>query len=208
MENLPIWFSVMACAFAGYAVGCLNTAVLLGRWKKVNLHKEGSHNPGTSNVYLTIGPLWGVLVGAVDIGKALLVVWTMGRIFPEFQLAEAVTAVSLLLGNMFPATMRFRGGKGFAALMGIAMAFDWRIFIILGALTVILTLWTDFIVTGTMASLVLLPPCIFFFRGEWISAALLLVPLTLMVWKHRENFRRLRAGTEVGLLRKNRDKWR
>ena len=110
----------------GYLLGSLNLATLLAKLKGVDLRAGGSGNPGTANTVSLMGWKAGVLVGAHDIGKAILAVWLCMRLFPDLPYCGAVAGVACVLGHIFPFYMGFRGGKGFAAYLGMTAALNWR----------------------------------------------------------------------------------
>ena len=68
----------------------------------------------------------GILVGAHDIGKAILAVALARLLSPSLPLASAAAGVACVLGHMFPFYLRFRGGKGFASYLGMTIALNWR----------------------------------------------------------------------------------
>ena len=184
--------------FAAYLLGCSNMAVYLAKWKKVDL-KNGSGNPGTSNATILMGWSAGVIVGIHDIGKAVLAVILAELIFPDLEFIGAAAGVACVLGHIFPFYMGFRGGKGFASYLGMTLALNWKFALIILAVVVIVTLVTDYIVVGTVTTVVTVPVVMGILPQSAVLAVILCVATAVILYKHRENFARMRNGTEIGL---------
>lgn len=191
----------------GYLLGCLNLAYLLARLKGLDIRRAGTGNPGASNAMMLLGWKVGILVGLHDIGKAVLATWLCGQLFPDLSLAPVVAGVACVLGHLFPFYLGFRGGKGFASTLGMIAALNWRFALILGAAILITVLVTDYIVVGTVTTVVSYPLFCLVTRQFWAAAIIAAVSLVIL-FKHRENFVRIFRGTEVGLRRANRGELR
>ena len=181
-----------------YLLGCSNMAVYLAKRKRVNL-SGGSGNPGTSNATLLMGWLAGAIVGIHDIGKGVLAVLLAELLFPDLACIGAVAGVACVLGHIFPVFMKFRGGKGFASYLGMTLALNWKFALIILAVVVVVTLITDYIVVGTVTTVVSVPVAMGFLRHSVLLVAILCVATAVILYKHRENYVRIRKGTEIGL---------
>jgi glycerol-3-phosphate acyltransferase PlsY len=198
----------------GYALGSIPFGLLLAKAAgKGDIRQVGSGNIGATNVLRT-GSKW--LAAAVllfDAGKGFAAVW-LSKVFwggePWAVLCIAAAGLGALVGHCFPLWLRFRGGKGVATMLGVAFAFDWRTGVA-SALVWLAVAWLTRISSlGGMSSavaapvaaavLLLLQPPEFF--GDLASAVYLILALALAVmavivlWQHRANIARLRAGTE------------
>ncbi len=190
-----------------YLIGCSNMALYLSRRKGVDLRAGGSKNLGASNAFALMGWKAGVLVAAHDIGKAVLAVELSRWIFPAVPLLGFIAGVACVLGHMFPFYLRFKGGKGFASYLGMILAINWKFALCVLAAVVILTVLTDYIVVGTVASVVSFP-IYTAIRSGWIPLVILCVATFAILVKHRENFVRIWNGTEMGLSGAGRGKYR
>ena len=188
----------------GYLIGCSNMALYLSKLAGVDLRSGGSGNLGASNAMLLLGWRAGILVGAHDIGKAVLAVALAGWIAPSLPLAGAAAGVACVLGHMFPFYLRFRGGKGFASYLGMTLALNWKFALIVLVIVVAVTLITDYIVVGTVTTTLLVPAYLGFSTRDWMSAMVLSVASAVILFKHHENYVRIWRGTEIGLRRANR----
>ncbi len=109
---------VLVVALA-YLLGTIPTAQLVGRRIGRDPTREGSGNPGASNVYRTAGAKAGALVFAGDALKSV-VATVLGLVVDDRRLALACGAAAVV-GHVVPVTRRFRGGKGVATAVGMAV---------------------------------------------------------------------------------------
>ena len=181
-----------------YVLGCSNLAWFIAKAKNIDLSSKGSGNPGTSNAVILMGWKIGVLVGAHDIGKALLAVVLANLLFPDTAYVAALAGVAAVLGHIFPFYMKFRGGKGFASFVGMSFAINWKYALVIVLVIVLVTFLFDYIVVGTTVTVVSLPVFLIF-TSSWIAAAIVLVATAVIILKHRENYVRIFKGTEIGL---------
>ena len=185
-------------ALIGYLFGCSNMAAYLAAAKGVDLRGGGSGNPGASNALILMGWRAGVLVALHDVGKAAAAVLLAEWLFPALPLAGAAAGVCCVMGHIFPFYMKFRGGKGFASYLGMTLALNWRFALVVLAAVVVITLVTDYIVLGTMTTVVSFP-LYSAWTGSYYAALLLSLLSAVVVYKHRVNLIRIRRGTEIGL---------
>ena len=189
----------VCCVLIGYLIGTLNPAYLLARIHGFDIREQGSHNAGASNAFLLLGKLRGVFCAAFDIAKAALAVWLTGKLFPDESLIFAITASACILGHIFPFYMRFRGGKGLACLAGTILAYDLRVFGIMLACELVVALATNYICFIPMSASVVFPFVYGYMTGDTLGVALLLVVTAVVLLRHVENIRRIRAGREMRL---------
>ena len=191
----------------GYLLGCSNMAFYLGKLRKVDFRSGGSGNLGASNAMILMGWFAGVLVAVHDIAKTVLAVYLAWRLFPGVPFVRELAAVAAVVGHIYPFYLKFKGGKGFASYYGMVLALNWKYALGLAIAVLILTLVTDFIVIGTMTTVASFPLFAWYTRG-WITLLIVLAASAVVIWKHRENFERLRNGTEVGLRKANKGELR
>lgn len=189
--------------FLSYLLGCSNMALYLSKLKGVDMRAGGSKNLGASNAMVLMGWRFGVLVGIHDIGKAVLAV-TLARHFAGYLPGiTAAAGVACVLGHIFPFYLRFKGGKGFASYLGMTLALNWKFALIVLLIVVLVTFISDYIVVGTVTT-VLIVPAYTALTGSLLLAAILSLATAAILFKHRENFLRICQGTEIGLRRAHR----
>ena len=104
------------------------------------------------------GKIAGVFCALFDIFKAVIAIYLTSSIFfPSFKLSFVITGVSTILGHMFPFYMKFKGGKGLASLGGVVLAFDWRVFLILLSIEIVIVLISDYICFVPLSASVAFP---------------------------------------------------
>ena len=185
--------------FASYLLGSSNLALYLSLLKHVDFRGKGSGNLGASNAAVLMGWPAGIAVGAHDIGKAALAVILARLCWPELDHIGAVAGVSCVLGHIFPFYLKFKGGKGFAAFLGMTLALNWKFALVVMALVVVVTVITDYIVAGTVTSILLVPSYLGYTHRSFVLAGILLIATAVILCKHIENFKRIYHGTEIGL---------
>ena len=191
-----------------YRMGSSSLSYYLARLTKVDIRSKGSKNLGASNAMMLMGWKAGILVGLHDIGKSALAVILANAIFPELPYIGAIAGVASVLGHIFPFYLRFKGGKGFASFIGMALAIHWKFTLLLLVVVVIVTLITDYIVVGTVTTIISFPAYMGFASRGYILPLILFIATTVIIYKHRENFVKIYNGTEIGFRSANRGEHR
>ena len=183
----------------GYLLGCSSMALYISKCKKVDIRTHGSGNLGTSNAAIVLG--WGpaIAVGTHDIGKGALAVWLASVLFPNVPFVGALAGVACVFGHNYPFYLRFKGGKGFAAFVGMMLMLNWKMGLVILAAVVLITLVTDYLVLGTFTAIAAVPVLQGIENRSVILFLILLAGSAAILWQHRENITRLRNGTEIGL---------
>ena len=196
---------VILCA---YLIGSSSMSYYISKIKGVDMQKKGSKNLGASNAMGVLGWKYGILVGIHDIGKSALAVFLAKLIFPDLPHIGAIAGVASVLGHIFPFYLKFKGGKGFASYIGMTIALNWKLALIICVIIVLATLITDYIVVGTTLTITIVPTALGFLEHSWILPLILIIGTLIIIWKHRENYVRILKGTEIGLRSANRGEHR
>ena len=181
-----------------YLIGTSSMTLYLSKLRNINMRAGGSGNLGASNAVILMGWRAGILVALHDIGKALLAVLLAQRFFPALPYIGAIAGVSSVLGHIFPFYLKFRGGKGFASFWGMTVALDWKLGLVLFVGGVTVTVLTNYIVVGTVTVTLSSPIYLGVARQDWLLCAIVFLASVIIWYKHRENFVRIRNGTEIG----------
>ena len=189
----------MIAAVLGYLLGCSNMAYYLAKIRKADLTKNGTGNLGASNATVLLGWKAGILVAVHDIGKSVLAVLAAQWLFPDVENIGALAGIASVLGHIFPFYLKFKGGKGFASYMGMTLALNWKLALCLIAAVILVTLITDYIVCGTLTTIITVPIYMGIAAHSFLLAGILLIGTAVILYKHRENFPRMLNGTELGL---------
>ncbi|WHT48555.1 glycerol-3-phosphate acyltransferase [Sporosarcina thermotolerans] len=175
----------------------------IARWiSGVNLKETGVKNAGASNAMIVLGKKYGALVALVDIGKGVLAVIIVRLLAEHFGLpADQITLLlfiagaAVIFGHNFPFHMKFNGGKGTATVIGVLFAIDWWFGLAGLLLFILVALATDILVFGVIMLYITLLAMAIWLDGYWPILISLLLFL-IAIWKHFENFRRIRNRTE------------
>lgn len=188
-----------------YLLGSLVGSLLVGRLRGVDIRTQGSGNAGGTNALRTQGLWFALPVIVIDIGKG----WLAAAVVPFMTLPglaagapplwlSAACAAAATVGHVYPVFHGFRGGKGAATLVGAVAGLAPT------ALPLLLLLWLavvmvlGFVSLATMLTAGVLP-LVLLTVGAVPRGPLLLFSLAMaafVVYTHRSNIARLRAGTE------------
>lgn len=188
-------------ALLGYLLGSLNLAWFFSKARGFDIRAHGSNNAGASNAAITMGFKFGAAVAIHDVAKSCAAGLLAGLLFPALPAAPAVAAAAAVLGHIFPFYLGFKGGKGFAPFLGLTLALDWRFFLAILLVALLITLVTDYIVLGTFTTILSFPIYLFLIRAGLVVVAIVCVASLAIFCKHLVNLKRLAAGQEIGLRR-------
>lgn len=179
----------------GYLAGSVPFAFLLARRAGIDVRVAGSGNVGAANVLRTTGAWRGVIVMALDVAKGALAV-ALALLTHAGITLTALTAAAAVVGHIYPVWLRFHGGKGVAVAAGVFVVLT-PIATGLALALFLAVVWaTRYISLGSIAATLALPPAAWM-TGE--PAAVVSAAAgtgALILFRHRGNIRRLRAGTE------------
>ena len=186
-------FEVSFALALGYLLGSIPFGLILTRLSgKGDIRAIGSGNIGATNVLRTGSKGLAAATLILDALKGTAAVLTAESLWPG---SGRYAAAGALIGHLYPVWLRFKGGKGVATLLGILLGLAWPIGLVYAALWILLLLALRISsVAGIVAAVSAPIAALLLGRGE---LALLLAGFALLiVWQHRANIVRLRAGTE------------
>lgn len=189
-------------AVIGYILGSINMANIIAKSRGVNIKSVGSNNAGASNVFISVGKVYGVAVGIFDILKAFLAAEIVLLLFGENREIAVIAGAMAVVGHIFPFWMHFNGGKGLAPFMGVVLFYDWKLFLIWAVLIAAIVLILDYISIGALSVTAFMPIYTMIFKQEYFLAASFLCVAVLMWYRHKENIIRLFNGTEIGFRKR------
>ena len=191
--------NVFLCLLMGYLAGCLNPSYLIARCKGFDIRSRGSGNAGASNAVITMGKAVGLFSALFDILKAFLITRAAMALFPSFALAFPLSGTACILGHIFPFYMHFRGGKGLACLGGVLLSYSPLAFLLVLAGELVLALLTDYICLVPLTGCLIFTGLYAWGTHNWAGICIFLIADIAIFFRHLENLRRIRCGTEMRL---------
>jgi glycerol-3-phosphate acyltransferase PlsY len=199
-----------------YLIGSIPTSVWVSKTIfNIDIRDYGSGNPGATNTFRVLGSKWGSIVMIVDVTKGAIAT-SLYFLIPYYltnELARTnfmiVLGLASVIGHIFPIWAGFRGGKGVATILGMALAIQPMVAIIC-LLVFLFTLFTTRFVSlsSCIAGVAFMVLILFIFNEKETMYRLFAIIVALMVIiTHQKNISRLLKGTENKVpLFKNRNK--
>jgi acyl phosphate:glycerol-3-phosphate acyltransferase len=169
-----------------------------------DIRAVGSGNIGAANVARNAGAVAGVLTLLFDAAKGYAAVWIAERWTGGNGRWMMAAAVAAIVGHMFPVWLGFKGGKGVATGLGVFLPICWEAVAAAAALWILLVAFWRYSSLGSIVAAAALPALVYLFYAphhappDHILWGTVLISV-LVLWKHRENMRRLIAGQESRL---------
>ncbi len=191
--------------FSAYLAGSVPFAYLLGRLRGFDVRDHGSGNVGATNLTRLAGRRWGFAAFFLDFGKGMLAVAAAAWLAPDQvgTLLPMLAAAAVVAGHVWPVWLGFKGGKGMATSLGALLVLSPWATILAAVVWAVVFLLCRYVSLASMAAAVMLPVGDYLaarrFETEQFSAVrlLLLGMIALfIVWRHRQNLRRLLDGSE------------
>ncbi len=204
------YLELLLLLFASYVTGSFPTSILVGKIVKgIDIREHGSGNAGGTNVLRVVGWKPALVVVIVDVFKGWLptAVYTtqlfQGQPISDIGVAQILCGFAAVLGHTYTIFAGFKGGKGVGTLGGVLLAlFPIAVPICLFVFVIALIL-TGYVSVSSILAGIALPLCLFILPPLNVTAP---APLSLLVFSlfipwfiifvHRSNISRLRAGSE------------
>ena len=190
--------------FASYLLGSFPAGYLAGRIAGIDVREHGSGNVGATNVLRVIGKPYGYAVFLIDAAKGLAAVRLAYFVFrraphPEFYAIAA--AILVVLGHAFPVWLQFKGGKGVATSVGAVAGLVPIAVLPAAAIWLLVFAFSRYVSLASIITAALLPVIIAVMLQLHVTSGaglfyFAIAIALLIVWRHRANLARLRAGTE------------
>jgi glycerol-3-phosphate acyltransferase PlsY len=206
----PAWS--FAAALIGYLLGSLPFGYVVARAHGVDIFKEGSGNPGATNVKRVLGEKFGRkgknagnLVFVLDAVKgAVAASWLMFTplAYTDARLLGLIGVIAAVLGHSFSIFTKFKGGKGVATAAGGLVVLIPLSCLIGAAVWVLTFAITRYVSLGSVLAAVAVPAASWL-RGNPLAFSVVATALgAFVIFRHRANIKRLFAGTEPRFAKK------
>jgi glycerol-3-phosphate acyltransferase PlsY len=223
MPNLSIVVPALIVAILSYLLGSISFSIIFTKrlYNNTDIRTLGSGNAGLTNVLRSVGVKAGILTlifdftkGAASVcaGRAIFEYWGAFSGMPLYfiQYGAYLAGLFCMIGHIYPLYFGFRGGKGVLSSAAMLLLLDWRLFAVAIGIFLLVFVLCRIVSLGSVLAAISFPVSNFLFvyfqdyRGGagaplsyvWITTLFALVISSLLIWKHRENIKRLKNGTE------------
>ena len=199
----------LLCVVIGYLFGLIQTGYIYGKLQKIDIRKHGSGNAGTTNVLRTLGWKAGVITFVGDSLKCIVAILLVRYLYKDsnqVDLWSIYAGLGAVLGHNFPFYLKFKGGKGIAATVGLILAFHPVLFAIVAVVFLIVFFITRYVSLGSIIiMLVFVAEVIVYGQMDgfdlegWLLYELYGITVFLAamaIFQHRANMKRLLSGSE------------
>jgi glycerol-3-phosphate acyltransferase PlsY len=121
---MPAWLTWIIIIIIAYFVGSIPLSYLLAKRRGVDLSKQGTHQVGAGNLWRITSRRLGLLVGAFDFFKGILIVLVAYKLRLDAG-QQLVAGLAVIVGHNWPVFLRFHGGRGIATLLGLVVILPW-----------------------------------------------------------------------------------
>ena len=183
---------------AAYLIGSIPFGFLLVKWKTgADVRAAGSGNIGATNVLRTTGRGAGIATLLLDIAKGFCAVWLTAYLTENNIEWMSAAALAVMAGHAFPVFLRFQGGKAVASFVG---AFLYLTPLALAAVTIVFVAavaYSRYISLGSILGAGTFPLAVWLIEKPPLTVvAAACVSGGFIIYRHRDNIARIRAGTE------------
>jgi glycerol-3-phosphate acyltransferase PlsY len=181
------WLQAAACVTGAYLIGCFTTGYYLVRARTgQDIRTLGSGSAGARNVGRFLGKSGFFLTVAGDFLKGMLAVWIVRKLTnDDFCAALAVPAVAA--GHLWPAQLKFHGGKGVVTSAAALLVYDYRIALTCAALFVAMLVFARKTLLPAMFGFLCLPAVCWFFTRNNMDTGLMVIVSAEILFAHRRN---------------------
>lgn len=208
------WLSAIAIIVVAYLLGSIPSAVWIGKkYYGIDIREHGSKNAGTTNMLRVLGKRAALPVFIIDYFKGFVAVILTSLMRYDEAVSDAwlinlriIATVAVVIGHIYPVFAGFKGGKGVATLLGAGTGIYAPILLLcFGVWCFVFAIW-HYVSLASMVAGCCYPCFVMIFSTMTYNPAAPFesvpfivfswVVAILLVWTHRKNISRLRAGTE------------
>lgn len=184
-----------------FLLGGISFSYILGMlFKHIDIRTMGSKNAGATNAYRSFGLKIGLLSLVGDMAKAIISVY-IGKYLLGMN-GAIFAMIIVVLSHMYSYILGFKGGKGVASAGGSLLIIDWRIFLVVVSIFIVVFLITKIVSISSIIAAASVPFVVLGFYG--MSNPFMFIGLTfvvaMIIYKHKSNIIRLKNGEEKKLI--------
>lgn len=209
--------AILISAVLSYLLGSFNSSILVVRLlKHQDIREFGSHNAGLTNTLRCFGKGCAALTLVGDLAKGIVVVLLSKGICEllgtgltaqnDVHFIGYIAGIFAILGHVFPIYYHFKGGKGVLVGVSVFLGIDWKVFLCLIVIFAVVLAISKYVSLGSIIAAACCPLVTFLFqfwqRGDlpmwylWLNTGLAALMGAWVIYMHRTNIQRLKAGNE------------
>lgn len=209
--------AILISAVLSYLLGSFNSSILVVRLlKHQDIREFGSHNAGLTNTLRCFGKGCAALTLVGDLAKGIVAVLLSKGICEllgtgltaqnDVHFIGYIAGIFAILGHVFPIYYHFKGGKGVLVGVSVFLGIDWKVFLCLIVIFAVVLAISKYVSLGSIIAAACCPVVTFLFqfwqRGDlpmwylWLNTGLAALMGTWVIYMHRTNIQRLKAGNE------------
>jgi len=188
---------------SAYLIGSFPTSFILAKmFKGIDIRDVGSKNAGATNVLRTVGKIPAVITLIVDILKGVFAVTIVANFLYgfiadlDYDFYRCLMGLIVVCGHIWPVFLRFKGGKGIATTLGVAVALAPKILLPSVIVWIAIFSLTNYVSLASILSLISFPIISSMFGGSAYITILSVILCMISSYKHKENIKRLIRGEE------------
>ncbi|MDR2515463.1 MAG: glycerol-3-phosphate acyltransferase [Christensenellaceae bacterium] len=190
------WLKILLILGAGYALGNFSAGILISnRLAHIDIRDHGSKSTGATNIFRVLGAKASVLTLLGDALKsalaALIGLWLLGPI------GSYIGGVAAILGHLWPVAYGFKGGKGVASALGVALVVNPAVALVMLAAALAMIFAIRVVSIASLCIMLVYSGYFLLFHwGDWPLCLYALLLTSLVFVAHRSNLRRIADGSE------------
>lgn len=183
---------------AGYLLGSIPVGFIVAKTLcGVDIRKTGSGNIGATNVLRTIGTGPAIAVFALDVTKGLLPTLAAGHFAPGIHWLAVLSGMAAVLGHTLSIFLGFKGGKGVATSLGVAVGLNPVIALIGFIFWAVMVAVSRYVSVASILAVIAVSLMFWLAREPLIYSLFISLASLYVITKHRENIARLLQGREA-----------
>ena len=201
----------LGCMVASFLICGIPFGLIVARTQGVDVRKVGSGNIGMTNVARSVGGKAAALTFALDVLKGTVCVllarlvlaklcldgdWVLTKPQAEFGWSASLVWAACVCGHVFSPYLGFHGGKGISVGLGAGLGMSWPVALLAFAVFLLVAIPSGYVSAGSVCAAVALPTWAFVLGFTPQALVPTIAVCVMVIWSHRENIARLRAGTE------------
>ncbi len=185
------WIVVL---IAGYLLGSLSFSIIFSRLLGKDIRRQGSGNAGATNMARVFGWAAGGATLAFDFLKAVAAMWLGQKLIGDT--GVCLGGIASMTGHCWPIFHDFKGGKGISVGAAIGFMIDWRVMVVIVLIFLLVAVASKKVSLGSISAAVAIVPATWIFAPRPAMLALACFGMVVAITRHKENIKRLMAGTE------------